>query len=355
MAYRGRRRRRSKLALATPPVVMAAAVGVSVTASAAQPLHPPHPAADSQRIAADAPEPGFAAGGTVIPFVTRTVTIKKHRPGASGPLVTLPTSLDVSAASIPRRVLASYLNAAKIVNTMQPGCHLAWQTLAGIGLIESDHARSGGSANPKWDGIANPPIYGPALNGSSSNAQIANTTPEIDGSGQWARAVGPMQFIPSTWASWAADGNGDGVKNPEDIDDATLAAGDYLCAAAQEQNQPKHLIRAVYAYNHSYKYVKAVLTAAAGYENIDPKQLGIDGLPGAPKHKHKPKRPKGKQPAAASPSPTPTTSTSPTPRTSPSETPTPTPTPTDTGTPVSPTPSPTQSVPAHAPSRPPRR
>ena len=40
-----------------------------------------------------------------------------------------------------------------------------------------------------------------------------------------------MQFIPSTWMIYGADGNGDGIKDPFNIFDAALAAANYLCDA----------------------------------------------------------------------------------------------------------------------------
>lgn len=62
-----------------------------------------------------------------------------------------------------------------------------------------------------------------------------------------AGAQGPMQFLPSTWARY---GEGD-IENPRD---AILAAGRYLKAAGA----PANMARALYAYNHSDRYVRAV-------------------------------------------------------------------------------------------------
>jgi hypothetical protein len=191
-------------------------------------------------------------------------TVAVHGGGAaSAPVVRLPTRLHVAASAIPRVVLAAYVNAAKMTNQVEPQCQVRWQVLAGIGYIESDNARSGGSANPHWDGIANPPIYGPVIAGHP----------------RWGRAVGPMQFLPSTWAVFGVDADGDGVRNPQDIDDAALAAAHYLCTASPELSRPRNLIRAIHAYNHSYAYVRAVLTATASYLDINPAALGINGLP----------------------------------------------------------------------------
>jgi membrane-bound lytic murein transglycosylase B len=228
-------------------------------------------------------------------------------------------------------VLAAYVNAAHLTDTSEPACKVSWQMLAGIGLIESDNARSGGSANPDWDGVADPPIYGPLLDGSNGTARVSGTGyGAYDGDSAWERAVGPMQILPSTWAVYAADGNHDGIRNPQDIDDATLAASDYLCASSRGLNQPKHLIRALYSYNHSFTYVRSVLTAIAGYLSIDPAKLGINGLPKRPRLVPMQIELPG-PPAASSPSPpSPPPSGSPTPSPSPSWTPPPTPTPSPT-------------------------
>jgi hypothetical protein len=192
--YRGSHRRRSKVTLVAPPIVMAAAASISVSASAVQPAHPAAAVADVSELGPAVPLEPFAAMPAVVPFPSRTVTITRHSPPASAPIAHLPTDLSGAAAAIPRRALAAYVNAARIVDTMQPECELSWQTLAGIGLIESDHARSGGSASPHWNGVATPPIYGPPLDGSGKDARIPNNDPAVDGAGRWARAVGPMQW-----------------------------------------------------------------------------------------------------------------------------------------------------------------
>ncbi len=250
-------------------------------------------------------------------------------------LVPLPQNrvVPVPAAAIPRPVLAAYVNAARLTATSDRECRLAWQVLAGIGLVESDNAVSGGSASPHWDGVANPPIYGPVLDGNGGVARVPDTDRgTYDGDRRWDRAVGPMQILPSTWAYYGADGNHDGMRNPQDIDDATLAAAHYLCAAASSLNRPPNLIRAVYTYNHSHIYVRSVLTAIAAYRHINPAKLGINGLPKRrrrliPMQIVPPSQPTGipptnptppASPAPPQPIPSPTLSARPTPTPSPS-------------------------------------
>jgi membrane-bound lytic murein transglycosylase B len=346
------RHRKPSHAMLLGPVVVIAAAGAAIVAAHDPSDHSSRPAADIQQLGPAAPLAPFAATPYVTPIdpppapvvvaakVVRQHKHKKAGPAASAPIVTLPAHLDVTASTIPRRVLASYVNAAKLADKADAQCQLRWQTLAGIGFIESDHARSGGSDNPHWNGVANPPILGPVLDGQGGVGSIPDTDDGLlDGNTQWDRAVGPMQFIPSTWARYAADGNHDGIKNPEQIDDATLAAADYLCATGPDLNTPKPLISAIYAYNHSYIYVKAVLTVEAHYMNINPAKLGINGLPKAHKHKH---HAKVTVIAPTAPSPTPTPSTSPT--SSPTPTTSPSPSPSTSASPTpwqSPSPTPT--------------
>jgi hypothetical protein len=69
-----------------------------------------------------------------------------------------------------------------------------------------------------------------------------------------AGAVGWMQFLPSTWASFGVDADGNGKPNPNDPMDAIFAAARYLNAAGAEHQ----LARAIFAYNHANWYVTSV-------------------------------------------------------------------------------------------------
>jgi hypothetical protein len=71
-------------------------------------------------------------------------------------------------------------------------------------------------------------------------------------SASWAGALGPMQFLPSTWRTYGLGGD---VHDPRD---AILGAANYLRASGA----PRDYRRALYAYNHSYSYVEAVLRYA---------------------------------------------------------------------------------------------
>jgi len=76
-----------------------------------------------------------------------------------------------------------------------------------------------------------------------------------------AGAVGWMQFMPETWAMYGVDANGDGVKDPNNPEDAIYAAARYLSAAGM----PADVWGAIFAYNHADWYVEEVLQNAGCY------------------------------------------------------------------------------------------
>ncbi|MGJ9414172.1 lytic murein transglycosylase [Aeromicrobium sp. CF4.19] len=167
------------------------------------------------------------------------------------------------ATQIPRRVLQGYVGAAVRLATELEGCTLPWNTLAGIGRVESIHGEINGSSIDDG-GVARPDIVGIPLDGSAGVQAIEDTDDgRLDGDTEWDRAVGPMQFIPQTWERWGADGGGDGGRNPQNIDDAALAAGRYLCDAGGELDTRRGWLTAVLTYNNSAAYAAEV----AGHAN----------------------------------------------------------------------------------------
>ncbi|MEU3756330.1 lytic murein transglycosylase [Streptomyces olivoreticuli] len=157
---------------------------------------------------------------------------------------------------IPATALDAYRKAGQALAGSQPGCHLPWELVAGIGRIESVHASGYGL---RTDGSTEKPIRGPRLDGKQF-ALIRDTDGgRWDGDTEYDRAVGPTQFIPSTWVLWAADGNGDGVKDPNNIYDAALGTARYLCAGGRDLANAADLDKAILSYNNSREYVNAVL------------------------------------------------------------------------------------------------
>ena len=94
-----------------------------------------------------------------------------------------------------------------------PACGVSWNLLAGIGRIESMHAnggatdaparRCGPSTGPRW--TARCPATRSSCRAGSSGRVV------------YARAMGPMQFLPGTWSRYASDGDGDGKADPQNV------------------------------------------------------------------------------------------------------------------------------------------
>ncbi|HEX2498140.1 MAG TPA: lytic murein transglycosylase [Actinomycetes bacterium] len=173
------------------------------------------------------------------------------------------TSLGESG--IPEVALRAYKRAESRLGVRRPSCRLSWTLLAAIGRVESNHGRFGG-AQLRSDGSGTRPIRGIPLDGRLHVALIRDTDGgALDDDPTFDRAVGPVQFIPSTWRAYAVDGNGDGSGDPNNIYDAAQGAGGYLCAGGGDLRDPAQAARAVRRYNNADTYVRVVLSLAQQY------------------------------------------------------------------------------------------
>jgi hypothetical protein len=245
-------------------------------------------------------------------------------------------------------MLAAYRAAARTTARTDPSCHVTWALLASIGRIESGHARGG---NVTASGRTVSPILGPVLSGGPFAAIRDTDNGRYDGDRTWDRAVGPMQFIPSSWALYSRDANGDGTADPHNVDDAALATAGYLCTGDRDLRNSATLRSAVFGYNHSWDYVATVLAWMTAYDEgrtvPTTGTVSATGSGSGPAVQAAPSRSSSQQTSRPAPTPTrtPTPRPTTTPTTNPPATTTPTSTPTSsstpTPTPTCPTPSPT--------------
>jgi hypothetical protein len=265
----------------------------------------------------------------------------------------------LAANGIPARAVQAYQRAATSAN-----CGIPWTLIAAIGRVESDHGRFGG-ATLLADGRSDPAVVGIPLDGRPGVAVIKDTDGgKWDGDTTYDRAVGPMQFIPSSWAIFGVDGDGDGKADPFDIDDAAGSAAEYLCkAGGGDLSSEASQRNAVYSYNRSTAYVDNVMALAALYAGHAPVDnapapngtprppLAVPTLPpatqgdppAAPGTTTRPPPPSQPTPTAPSPTSHPTSPSSPAPATTPPSSSAPTTTPPSSPAPTttSPSPSPT--------------
>lgn len=239
------------------PLVFAGAVSA---AAPSLPVRMPSRHAAVTPVAAVSPTLPDLTGPAVVAVDRGPTVFHVAEPALSAP----PPAMIVNAPGalgIPSIALAAYRSAEQKMAVAVPGCGVSWNLLAGIGRIESGHA-GGGAVDARGTAIS--PIYGPSLDGTlPGNETIIQSS--AGNRVTYARAMGPMQFLPGTWARYASDGKGDGVADPQNIFDATLAAARYLCSGGLNLRDQTQVLTAILRYNNSMPYAQNVLGWAAAY------------------------------------------------------------------------------------------
>ncbi len=218
------------------------------------------------------PAPGILPDGSTVPAEAIEAPASVSSPAILAPAAQGDTSSIIATSSvsgIPTAAIAGYQRAEAVINSADPTCEIPWELIAAIGRVESDHGRSGGNTLND-EGLAEPGIYGIALNGKNNTQKINDTDAgKLDADTVYDRAIGPMQFIPSTWSVVGVDGDNDGKRNPQDIDDAALATAVYLCSGDDNLSTDQGRRASVYRYNHSNDYVDLVLSIMQSYMDGD--------------------------------------------------------------------------------------
>jgi membrane-bound lytic murein transglycosylase B len=169
---------------------------------------------------------------------------------------------------IPTVAYDAYRSAAGRAPTVTTSCDVDWVVLAGIAQVESRHGRINDEHEVTADGDVAPPIRGRPLDGTRGTQTIADTDDGVlDGDDEWDRAMGPLQFIPTTWTELGRDGNDDGTADPDNLYDASLTAVAHLCLREPgDYSDRGQLRRALIAYNASGRYADDVLGWIDRYE-----------------------------------------------------------------------------------------
>lgn len=181
--------------------------------------------------------------------------------GALGVYAAVRTELpQLAAGRIPAVAYQAYRAASEGAPTVAADCSVDWAVLAAIGQMESAHGRVH-DGELAANGDVRPPIRGLALDGTGGTRAVPDTDAgELDGDTMWDRAMGPLQFIPSSWQRLGRDGNGDGVADPDNLYDAALAAAAHLCVLAPgDYGDRGELREALIVYNESGRYADEVL------------------------------------------------------------------------------------------------
>jgi membrane-bound lytic murein transglycosylase B len=242
-------------------IALATTAGAMVVPSIAAPVaapkyQPPPPVLVSRPSAAPTPPPSATPSATPSP-------IRDPRPASA--FNTWAASL-AKTLNIPTTALEAYAYAEWVLSQTRPACKVQWTTIAGIGSVASDHGRVG-QGELDADGVPHPVVLGPALDGLAGRVKVTDEDGgALDGDSTWDHAIGPMQLLPSMWRASGVDGDGDGLANPHDIDDAALSAAYFLCATNnQDLSVVANWKAAVSSYHGMALAIDQVYNAAQTY------------------------------------------------------------------------------------------
>ncbi|HET6481614.1 MAG TPA: lytic murein transglycosylase [Actinoplanes sp.] len=166
---------------------------------------------------------------------------------------------------IPVVAVQAYSYAELVLQRTKPSCHLSWTTIAALAKVESSHGAANGAVL-STDGTALPSILGLPLDGKGGRQLVPDTDRgALDQDTTYDRAVGPLQFIPATWNSYKVDADNNGIADPNDIDDASLTAANYLCQGGRDLTRPDAWWDSILSYNAVRPYAQKVFDAANDY------------------------------------------------------------------------------------------
>lgn len=176
------------------------------------------------------------------------------------------TTVGGSPSAVPAVAKAAYGRAAEIVNDAMHECHLNAEVLAGVGWVETANGTSGGSWLTETGDMAEP-LFGPPSSGTDTDGGEVDESTVID------RGVGPLQFLPMLWLVHGVDSNGDGHRDPQNIDDAALSLGTFLCLGDVDLAEESTLRYALGRFNGVDSYADRVI-AAGDFYRAHPSVIG---------------------------------------------------------------------------------
>ncbi|KAA1418912.1 hypothetical protein F0U44_10570 [Nocardioides humilatus] len=160
--------------------------------------------------------------------------------------------------------LAAYQRAEAVLKGADESCHLSWTLIAAVGQVVTQHgAQNGGTFDD--DGVLHPKLKGDPITGDDGKKLPDSDAGQVDGDELYDLPVGPMQLAPPTWAIVGVDSDGDGSRNPYDIDDASLAVAVLLCSGEDDLSKRPGRVAGVTRVNDDPSFIESVLAADRAY------------------------------------------------------------------------------------------
>jgi membrane-bound lytic murein transglycosylase B len=139
---------------------------------------------------------------------------------------------------LPHAALAAYQRSAAVLHEASRQSRLHWTLLAAVGRVLTDHGRRG-SHRVDDRGRVRPAIVGKPLRSRAGHRLTDTEAGQLDGDRRFDRPVGPMLLTPADWTVVGVDGDTDGKRNPQDLDDAALAVAVLLCHSGADLRTAK--------------------------------------------------------------------------------------------------------------------
>jgi hypothetical protein len=177
---------------------------------------------------------------------------------------------------VPDQALAAYQRSAAVLAEADAKCNLEWTLLAAVGQVVTAHGTTGGGALAD-NGVMRPRFTGKPLLGKKGDKLPDSDAGKVDGDTRYDRPVGPLQLAPSTWAVVGVDGDGNGKRNPYDVDDAALAVAVLLCSGDDDLRKRPGRIAAVKRINDDKTFIETVLAVDRTYRD-QASEVGDDAI-----------------------------------------------------------------------------
>jgi membrane-bound lytic murein transglycosylase B len=219
------------------------------------------------------PSPGAAPATAALPSLTQPVAVEPTPTELNLPTPPVREADQLTqwaqriggVVNVPPVAMQAYAYAQLAVLRDDPSCHLSWTTVAAIGEVESAHGQLGGAVLQS-SGRSAPLIVGPVLDGKNGRILVKDTDAgAFDGDTTYDRAMGPLGLTPTEWRAYGIDADGDGILDPYDIDDASLALARALCSGTEDLSQRAGWNAAIARHHAGSAYAKSVFTSADSY------------------------------------------------------------------------------------------
>ena len=165
---------------------------------------------------------------------------------------------------LPDAAVVAYQRSAAVMHEASPGSRLHWTLLAAVGRVLTDHGLRGGHRVDDR-GNVRPGIVGKPLLARGGKRVGDTEAGLLDQDRRFDRPVGPMLLTPADWTVVGVDGDADGKRNPQDLDDASLALAVLLCSLGEDLRTTKGKRAALRRINDAPDFGRAVLDVDVAY------------------------------------------------------------------------------------------